>query len=72
MAPKWPRFRDLWPEADLTVDIEEPKEAIDVPYVPSVDEVRDDLDALLRHRLLREPSGFEGLIPRPEDLTPCD
>jgi hypothetical protein len=31
VAPKWPRFRDLWSKEDFTVDIEEPKEAIDIP-----------------------------------------
>jgi hypothetical protein len=31
-----------------------------------------DLHVVLRHRLLRKPSGFEGLVLIPEDLTPCD
>ena len=30
--------------------------------VESVDESADDLDVLLRHRLLRQPGGFEGLL----------
>jgi hypothetical protein len=50
MASKWPRLRDLWRKDDLTVGIEEPKKAVDIPLIPGVDEVGDGLHLLLRHR----------------------
>ena len=45
----------------LNVGVAEHKEGIEISAVESVDELVDQFDVLLRHRLLLEPGGFEGV-----------
>ena len=49
---------DLWAE--------ETRPGIQVAPIESIDQFPHDLDVLLRHRLLRQPGGFEGLAPSHE------
>jgi len=42
----------------------------EVPSIEGLVVAADDLDVLLRHRLLLEPGGFEGLVPVEKDLSP--
>src|SRR3954447_24947314 len=42
------------------------------PAVPCVDSRLDDLDVLLRHRLLLQPHGFEGPLPTAVHIDAVD
>src|SRR5829696_7200192 len=63
MAVERPRLRYLGREDDLALGVKEGKHRLNVRLIPGVHEPRNDLDVLLRHRLLRKAGGFEGLAP---------
>ena len=53
--------RQLRGLGDEDVLVAEPQHAVDVASGEGIEGVAHDLHVLLRHRLLRQPGGFEGL-----------